>query len=247
MGSVVVRLSLLAWRCATFGASGWSCVFASACPVECALPLAFCPLPSSRSVDGAVIVVATAVVERMAEFRLEFVDPDGLRRAEGWACAGARRLSRLRRAGVLGVQGSAQLHGSVLDGGPGPARRVRIVVGARPSDTAGFRPGGGRGGVPAVLAAGEAGRDRSRRTTRQRGLLAQREQVKAEELAAAGRRGVSVAAVRRKRQRYEARGLPGVVDWWAARTRSVHRSAGPGRRHPGAGRVQVTSTPRKRG
>ena len=42
--------------------------------------------------------------------------------------------------------------------------------------------------------------------------LAQREQAKAAELARSGRDGVSARTVKRKRQRYDARGLVGLVD-----------------------------------
>ncbi len=48
--------------------------------------------------------------------------------------------------------------------------------------------------------------------------LAQREQAKAAELAASGEK-VAARTVRRKRQRYEARGLAGLVDWRAGRSR----------------------------
>ncbi|MGO9725712.1 MAG: Mu transposase C-terminal domain-containing protein [Streptosporangiaceae bacterium] len=48
--------------------------------------------------------------------------------------------------------------------------------------------------------------------------LAQREQAKAAELAASGEK-VTARTVRRRRQRYEARGLAGLVDWRAGRSR----------------------------
>jgi len=54
--------------------------------------------------------------------------------------------------------------------------------------------------------------------------LVQREQVKAAELAAQGR-GVSIRTLQRKRQRYEAQGLAGLVDWRADRHRSLHGRA----------------------
>lgn len=49
--------------------------------------------------------------------------------------------------------------------------------------------------------------------------LAQREQAKADELAALGEENVSARTVKRKRQRYQARGLAGLVDWRADRAR----------------------------
>jgi putative transposase len=51
--------------------------------------------------------------------------------------------------------------------------------------------------------------------------LVQREQAKAAELAAQGR-GVSIRTLQRRRQRYEAQGLAGLVDWRADRHRSLH-------------------------
>ena len=48
--------------------------------------------------------------------------------------------------------------------------------------------------------------------------LAQREQAKAAELAASGEK-VTARTVKRKRQRYQARGLAGLVDWRADRAR----------------------------
>jgi hypothetical protein len=49
--------------------------------------------------------------------------------------------------------------------------------------------------------------------------LAERERAKAEELAAAGRTGISARTVKRKRQRYEASGLAGLVDGRGNRAR----------------------------
>jgi hypothetical protein len=51
--------------------------------------------------------------------------------------------------------------------------------------------------------------------------LAQREEAKAAELAAQGRAGVSARTVNRKRLRYQARGLAGLVDWRSDRARQV--------------------------
>ena len=50
--------------------------------------------------------------------------------------------------------------------------------------------------------------------------LTQREEAKAAELAAAGEK-VTARTVKRKRQRYEAQGLAGLVDWRANRARST--------------------------
>ena len=54
--------------------------------------------------------------------------------------------------------------------------------------------------------------------------LVQREQAKATELAAQGRE-VSIRTLQRKRQRYEAQGLPGLIDWRVDRHRSLHGRA----------------------
>jgi len=54
--------------------------------------------------------------------------------------------------------------------------------------------------------------------------LVQREQAKAAELAAQGR-GVSIRTLQRRRQRYEAQGLAGLIDWRADRHRSLHGRA----------------------
>ncbi len=54
--------------------------------------------------------------------------------------------------------------------------------------------------------------------------LVQREQAKATELAAQGR-GVSIRTLQRKRQRFEAQGLAGLIDWRADRHRSLHGRA----------------------
>jgi hypothetical protein len=54
--------------------------------------------------------------------------------------------------------------------------------------------------------------------------LVQREQAKAAELAAQGR-GVSIRTLKRKRQRYEAQGLAGLIDWRVDRHRSAHGRA----------------------
>jgi hypothetical protein len=54
--------------------------------------------------------------------------------------------------------------------------------------------------------------------------LVQREQAKATELAAQGR-GVSIRTLQRKRQRYEAQGLAGLIDWRIDRHRSLHGRA----------------------
>jgi putative transposase len=51
--------------------------------------------------------------------------------------------------------------------------------------------------------------------------LQQREQAKAEELAGLGHQGVRVRTIKRKRLRYQARGLAGLVDWRAAPGRPV--------------------------
>jgi putative transposase len=52
-------------------------------------------------------------------------------------------------------------------------------------------------------------------------VLADRERAKAAELAVLGRSGVTARTVKRKRQRYEARGLAGLVDWRVDRRRTV--------------------------
>jgi hypothetical protein len=51
--------------------------------------------------------------------------------------------------------------------------------------------------------------------------LTQREQAKVTELAAQGR-GVSIRTLQRKRRRYEAQGLAGLIDWRVDRHRSLH-------------------------
>src|SRR5690242_14131408 len=50
--------------------------------------------------------------------------------------------------------------------------------------------------------------------------LAQREEAKAAELTALGEK-VTARTVKRKRQRYQARGLAGLVDWRSERSRPV--------------------------
>ncbi|WP_238013780.1 Mu transposase C-terminal domain-containing protein [Dactylosporangium sp. AC04546] len=54
--------------------------------------------------------------------------------------------------------------------------------------------------------------------------LVQREQAKATELAAQGH-AVSIRTLQRKRQRYEAQGLAGLIDWRVDRHRSLHGRA----------------------
>jgi putative transposase len=57
--------------------------------------------------------------------------------------------------------------------------------------------------------------------------LAQREAAKAAELTALGPRPVSARTVRRRRQRYQARGLAGLVDWRSDRSRPVGNRVDP--------------------
>jgi putative transposase len=57
--------------------------------------------------------------------------------------------------------------------------------------------------------------------------LEQREQAKAKELSALGRQGVGASTIRRKRQRYQAQGLAGLVDWRADRKRPVQGRTDP--------------------
>jgi hypothetical protein len=57
--------------------------------------------------------------------------------------------------------------------------------------------------------------------------LGQREQAKAEELAGLGHLGVSARTVRRKRLRYQARGIAGLIDWRADRERPLHGRTDP--------------------
>jgi hypothetical protein len=54
--------------------------------------------------------------------------------------------------------------------------------------------------------------------------LAQREQVKAAELTVSGEK-VTARTLKRKRQRYQARGLAGLVDWRADRARPARGRA----------------------
>jgi len=75
------------------------------------------------------------------------------------------------------------------------------------------KPPDAEGGVPPRL-----GYDPAMRS------LVQREQAKATELAAQGR-GVSIRTLQRKRQRYEAQGLAGLIDWRVDRHRSLHGRA----------------------
>ncbi len=56
--------------------------------------------------------------------------------------------------------------------------------------------------------------------------MAQREAAKAAELAAAGHDGVSARTVRRRRQRYEAMGLAGLLDGRTGRRQPVRTDAG---------------------
>jgi putative transposase len=51
--------------------------------------------------------------------------------------------------------------------------------------------------------------------------LKQREQAKAKDLTALGHQGVGASTIRRKRRRYQAQGLAGLVDWRADRQRPV--------------------------
>jgi len=57
--------------------------------------------------------------------------------------------------------------------------------------------------------------------------LEQREQAKADELACLGHQGVGVRTIRRKRLRYQAQGLAGLVDWRASRERPVQGRTEP--------------------
>lgn len=81
------------------------------------------------------------------------------------------------------------------------AHIVEVITGRPPEAEAGARP--------------RLGYDPALRS------LVQREQAKAAELAAQGR-GVTIRTLKRKRQRYEAQGLAGLVDWRAARPRPAH-------------------------
>jgi len=98
---------------------------------------------------------------------------------------------------------SAAALGGVPEGAAGDARRwerhiVEVLTGVPPDTPPGTaaRPGFD----PSVCS------------------LAQREQAKAAELAASGEK-VTARTVKRKRQRYQARGLAGLVDWRACRAR----------------------------
>jgi len=57
--------------------------------------------------------------------------------------------------------------------------------------------------------------------------LEQREQAKAKELSALGRQGVGAWTIRRKRQRYQAQGLAGLVDWRTDRKRPIQGRIDP--------------------
>ena len=81
---------------------------------------------------------------------------------------------------------------------------VEVITGKPPNAEAGARP--------------RLGYDPAMRS------LVQREQAKATELAAQGRE-VSIRTLKRKRHRYEAQGLVGLIDWRVDRHRSAHGRA----------------------
>ncbi len=122
--------------------------------------------------------------------------------AEGFEHLGERAAAPVLAPGLLSAVPEDVLEEALW----WEAQIVEVITGRPPDAGAGARP--------------RLGYDPALRS------VVQREQAKAAELAAQGR-GVSVRTLTRKRQRYEAQGLAGLVDWRAARRRPVQGRSDP--------------------